>query len=163
MTGDSLKIYRAKRDFRQTSEPEGRPAKKTKKSLPIFVIQKHDASRLHYDFRLEVKGVLKSWAVPKGLSSDPRDRRLAVQTEDHPLEYADFEGTIPKGEYGGGKVTLWDRGVYAAQGVEEALEKGHVVVWLKGKKAKGAYALIRIRSFRGKRDKSWLVVKMRDR
>ena len=134
---------------------------------PLFVIQKHDASTLHYDFRLEVDGVLKSWAVPKGPSTNPRERRLAVPTEDHPMEYADFEGVIPEGEYGGGTVLLWDRGTYRnlrAEGdkpvsMSEALAEGRVAVWLEGKKLRGGYALIRT----GKSDDArWLLIKMKD-
>ncbi|MDY0039445.1 MAG: DNA polymerase ligase N-terminal domain-containing protein [Desulforhabdus sp.] len=166
---DSLKTYRDKRDFGRTSEPAG--SEKKSSEQPRFVIQKHDARQLHYDFRLEVDGVLKSWAVPKGPSTDPRDKRLAVPTEDHPMEYADFEGIIPEGEYGGGTVLVWDTGTYRnlreekegdGASMEQALEQGTVEVWLEGKKLEGGYALIRT----GKPDKSgkerWLLIKKRD-
>ena len=165
-TEDKLKEYKEKRDFRRTSEPGGERARPSEK--PIFVIQKHDASNLHYDFRLEVDGVLKSWAVPKGPSTDPSVKRLALPTEDHPLDYADFEGTIPEGEYGAGTVMVWDTGEYrnlrkekAEDGVsmEEALEEGKVEVWLEGKKLKGGYALIRTG---GGQDARWLLIKMDD-
>jgi bifunctional non-homologous end joining protein LigD len=112
---NKLALYRQKRDFTKTAEPSGR-AKVTPADYPRFVIQKHAATRLHYDLRLEVDGVFKSWAVTKGPSLDPKDKRLAVETEDHPLDYGDFEGTIPKGEYGGGTVMLWDRGFWAVDG-----------------------------------------------
>jgi len=134
---------------------------------PVFVIQKHDARTLHYDFRLEVDGVLKSWAVPRGPSTDPRERRLAVAVEDHPLDYADFESTIPKGEYGAGAVLVCDRGTYRNLRAEddepvsmaEALQDGHVAVWLAGEKLRGGYALIRT----GKGDDNrWLLIKMKD-
>jgi DNA ligase D-like protein (predicted 3'-phosphoesterase) len=163
---DKLKEYKKKRDFRKTPEPKAAAGKKGGRR--VFVIQKHDASNLHYDFRLEVDGVLKSWAVPKGPSTDPREKRLAVPTEDHPLEYAGFEGVIPEGEYGAGSVLVWDTGHYRNlkeddDGNEVPLEKsiddGHVTVWLEGKKLKGGYALIRT----GKGDdKRWLLVKMKD-
>jgi DNA ligase D-like protein (predicted 3'-phosphoesterase) len=131
------------------------------------VIQKHAARRLHYDFRIEVDGVLKSWAVPKGPSTDPRDRRLAVPTEDHPMEYATFEGVIPEGEYGAGTVMVWDTGTYAnireKDGEEspmaECVESGHIAIWLEGKKLQGGYALVRT----GKGDSArWLLLKMKD-
>ena len=134
---------------------------------PIFVIQKHDARTLHYDFRLEVDGVLKSWAVPKGPSTNPRERRLAVAVEDHPLDYANFEGRIPDGEYGAGAVLVWDHGTYRNLRAEddepasmaEALQDGHVAVWLEGEKLRGGYALIRT----GKGDDNrWLLIKMKD-
>ncbi len=149
MTKASLKDYQEKRDFSRTPEPEGKGPGTSRE--PIFVIQKHDASHLHYDFRLEVDGVLKSWAIPKGPSTDPKDKRLAVPTEDHPLEYADFEGTIPAGEYGAGTVLVWDTGPYRnltekkgeAIPLGQAVAHGHVKVWLEGKKLKGGYALTR--------------------
>jgi len=162
---DPLKEYRSKRDFGKTPESPGGGRKSLDK--PIFVIQKHDASNLHYDFRLEVNGVLKSWAVPKGPSTDPREKRLAVPTEDHPLEYADFEGVIPEGEYGAGTVMVWDAGTYTninkkddrTVSMEDSLKSGKVVVNLEGNKIKGGYALIRT----GKGEKSrWLIIKKKD-
>src|ERR1700755_525987 len=126
MAKDKLTSYRAKRDFEKTREPSGKEAVKAT-TRRRFVIQKHDATRLHYDLRLELDGVFKSWAVTKGPSLDPRDRRLAVEVEDHPLDYGDFEGTIPQGEYGGGTVMLWDRGYWAPDGggdPERGLRKG---------------------------------------
>jgi DNA ligase D-like protein (predicted 3'-phosphoesterase) len=157
---DSLAAYRRKRDLRRTPEPRGGGKRRGRE--PRFVIQKHDASTLHYDFRLEASGVLKSWAVPKGPSTDPREKRLAMPTEDHPLGYADFEGVIPEGEYGAGRVIVWDRGSYRNLGeepVEEALKSGHAAVWLEGEKLRGGYALTRIG--KGKRER-WLLVKMDD-
>ncbi len=162
----SLKTYQEKRDFGRTGEPSGGRARPSA-GAPIFVIQKHDASRLHYDFRLEVDGVLKSWAVPKGPSTDPREKRLAVPTEDHPLEYADFEGVIPAGEYGAGTVMVWDTGTFEnitekkgqAIDLPQAVAHGHLKVWLNGQKLKGGYALTR---FRTGKDESWLLVKMDD-
>jgi DNA ligase D-like protein (predicted 3'-phosphoesterase) len=160
----SLREYRRKRDFGRTSEPSGEEGAKPAK-LPRYVVQKHDASSLHYDFRLEIGGVLVSWAVPKGPSTDPAEKRLAMRTEDHPLEYAGFEGMIPEGEYGAGKVMVWDSGTYhnltEEKGREtpmaEALKKGHIAVWLKGKKLEGGYALTALGD-----GKKWLLVKMRD-
>jgi DNA ligase D-like protein (predicted 3'-phosphoesterase) len=162
-TDDSLKKYREKRDFRKTGEPQGE--KKKSSAEPIFVIQKHDASRLHYDFRLEVDGVLRSWAIPKGVSTVPREKRLAVPTEDHPLEYGDFEGVIPEGEYGAGTVMVWDTGPYRnlrgekkgdGASMKKSLEDGKVEVWLEGKKIQGGYALIRTG------DGRWLLIKKKD-
>jgi DNA ligase D-like protein (predicted 3'-phosphoesterase) len=166
MTADPLREYRRKRDFGRTPEPSkrGRPRR-----APRFVIQKHDASSLHYDFRLEAGGVLKSWAVPKGPSTDPREKRLAMPTEDHPLSYGDFEGVIPEGEYGAGPVIVWDAGTYrnlTEEGgtkisVEEAVDRGHVKVWLEGTKLRGGWSLRRTAIGRSARAK-WLLVKLRD-
>ncbi len=166
-----LSTYQSKRDFAKTSEPSGDEVEfEWAGERPIFVIQKHQASTLHYDFRLEVDGVLKSWAVPKGPSTDPSQRRLAMPTEDHPLAYADFEGVIPEGEYGGGTVLVWDRGSYrnlkeeeegeeASKPVSQQIEDGHVTVWLEGEKLSGGYALVRT----GKGDDArWLLIKMKD-
>lgn len=163
-----LKKYRAKRDFKKTNEPFG--ADKNSKREKIFVIQKHDASSVHYDFRLEVDGVLKSWAVPKGPSTDPSDKRLAIPTEDHPIEYADFEGVIPEDEYGGGTVMIWDAGTYKnlkenegddkeKKSMKQALKEGHATFWLAGKKLKGGYALIRTSK---RKDEKWMLIKMDD-
>ncbi len=164
-TPDSLKTYQEKREFSKTPEPAGGGREPSDK--PIFVIQKHAARTLHYDFRLEVEGVLKSWAVPKGPSLNPQDKRLAVPTEDHPLEYADFEGVIPAGEYGAGAVMVWDYGTYRnitekkgnAIPMAEAVPHGHLKVWLEGKKLKGGYALTR---FKKEPDEAWLLVKADD-
>ncbi|WP_045836015.1 non-homologous end-joining DNA ligase [Hyphomicrobium sp. 99] len=165
MAQKKLSEYRAKRDFTKTAEPSGaanvRPAKYLR-----FVIQKHDATRLHYDFRLELDGVFKSWAVTKGPSIDPKDKRLAVEVEDHPLDYGDFEGTIPKGQYGGGTVMLWDRGFWQPIGdesPEEQLRKGELKFILAGDKLKGSWVLVRMKTDRtgGKRT-NWLLIKHRD-
>lgn len=158
-----LKQYRKKRDVKKSGEPSG--SKKSRSGdKPIFVIQKHDASSLHYDFRLEVDGVLKSWAVPKGPSTDPSDKRLAVETEDHPIEYADFEGLIPEGEYGAGTVMVWDRGHFKNLREETSMAKGfkegQLEVWLEGEKLRGGYALSHFRT-EGKQ-RQWLLIKMRD-
>lgn len=161
----ALLDYRAKRDFTKTAEPQGTRAIRTAEYLR-FVIQKHDATRLHYDLRLEVDGVFKSWAVTKGPSRDPADKRLAVEVEDHPLDYGDFEGTIPKGEYGGGTVMLWDRGFWAPlDGADpaQALAKGELKFNLAGEKLKGSYVLVRMKHDRtgGKRT-NWLLIKHKD-
>ncbi|UYG07386.1 DNA polymerase ligase N-terminal domain-containing protein [Halomonas sp. M4R1S46] len=164
---DKLARYRRKRDPRQTREPMGEEARRGgDDDRPIFVIQQHAASTLHYDFRLEVDGVLKSWAVPKGPSTDPRVKRLAIPTEDHPLAYADFEGVIPAGQYGAGRVLIWDRGHYRnlkegedAPSVAEQLADGHATIWLEGEKLRGGYALIHTRLEKGK---DWLLVKIDD-
>ncbi len=165
MADQSLRDYEAKRDFRRSPEPAGGGGGPS--AAPIFVIQKHDASHLHYDFRLEVDGVLKSWAIPKGPSTDPQEKRLAVPTEDHPLEYADFEGVIPPGEYGAGTVLVWDTGKFrnltekkgVAIPLPAALAHGHLKVWLEGRKLKGGYALTR---FKTGKDEAWLLVKADD-
>jgi DNA ligase D-like protein (predicted 3'-phosphoesterase) len=159
-----LSEYRKKRDFKRTPEPSGRQKRAGKK--PIFVIQKHDARNLHYDFRIEVNGVLKSWAVPKGPSLDPKIKRLSIETEDHPMDYADFEGTIPEGEYGGGTVMVWDKGTYRnlkekdgrEVPMEKCIENGHLTIRLEGKKLGGGYSLTRFK----KEDRQWLLVKMDD-
>jgi DNA ligase D-like protein (predicted 3'-phosphoesterase) len=165
-TAMTMSRYRAKRDFGRSPEPEGGRGKSNGKR-PIFVIQEHDASTLHYDFRLEIDGVLKSWAVPKGPSTDPREKRLAAPTEDHPMDYADFEGVIPEGEYGAGTVLVWDTGPYEnisekdgeAITAAEALGKGHLSVRLFGKKLQGGYTLVRMGD---DEDADWLLIKMRD-
>jgi DNA ligase D-like protein (predicted 3'-phosphoesterase) len=164
---DTLKQYRAKRRLCRTSEPSsGRKRRRARE--PRFVVQKHAASSLHYDFRLEVDGVLKSWAVPKGPSTDPREKRLAMAVEDHPLDYVDFEGVIPQGEYGAGAVIVWDIGPYRNLSEKEgdevplarALADGHAAVELQGRKLRGAYALTRMGG--GGRER-WLLVKKRDK
>src|SRR5712671_6029254 len=157
----ALEEYKRKRRFEETPEP---PPKLQKKTEHRFVVQKHDATRLHYDFRLELDGVLKSWAVPKGPSLDPGDKRLAVEVEDHPVDYGSFEGTIPKGQYGGGSVLLWDRGTWSPIGdAREGLRRGNLKFELHGKKLQGAWALIRIRG-RGEEEakKNWLLIKERE-
>ena len=153
----ALTEYKKKRKFDKTPEPG--PEKKHTRTGRMFVIQKHRATQLHYDFRLEVDGVLKSWAVPKGPSLDPKVKRMAVPTEDHPMEYANFEGVIPKGNYGAGRVIVWEMGVYAPLGdtsMQDGLKKGHVSFALVGRKLEGGFALTRLR------DDSWLLVKMAD-
>jgi bifunctional non-homologous end joining protein LigD len=159
----SLAEYRRKRDFGKTREPRGTVAPGRKKLT--FVVQHHFASREHYDFRLELDGVLKSWAVPKGPSTKPGERRLAVEVEDHPLAYATFEGTIPEGEYGAGEVFRWDRGTWEPAGdPHEGLEKGTLSFTLHGRKLKGAWTLTRMRDDPGKRDKhNWLLIKRSDK
>ncbi|MGZ6563235.1 MAG: DNA polymerase ligase N-terminal domain-containing protein [Solirubrobacteraceae bacterium] len=166
---DSLREYRAKRNLRRTPEPAGRQRRPRAPHDPIFVVQKHAARSEHYDFRLEVDGVLKSWAVPKGPSTDPSEKRLAIRVEDHPLDYATFEGVIPEGEYGAGAVIVWDTGTYRNRTrrdgrevpIERALDDGHVVVELFGRKLRGAYALTRI-GVDGRGRERWLLLKKRD-
>lgn len=171
MDQDQLREYIRKRNFEATPEPAANQGQKSAK--PIWVIQKHDASNLHYDFRLEVDGVLKSWAVPKGPSTDPGEKRLALPTEDHPLEYARFEGVIPADEYGGGTVMIWDTGTYRNLKAEieaederepmsmtEAYAAGHLSVYLEGgQKIAGGYTLVRTGSGKNSR---WLLIKIAD-
>jgi bifunctional non-homologous end joining protein LigD len=159
---DKLARYRAMRDFSQTAEPDS--AEKTKPSKRLrFVIQKHAATRLHYDFRLELDGVFLSWAVTRGPSLDPADRRLAVQTEDHPLDYGDFEGTIPKGQYGGGTVMLWDRGYWEPEGDPKAmLKSGDLKFTLDGQRLKGSWVLVRMKRRAGEKRDNWLLIKHHD-
>jgi len=170
MAKRGLDEYRRRRDFSSTSEPapRGRGRRGAARRHPRFTIQKHAATSLHYDFRLEVDGVLASWAVPKGPSLDPRDKRLAMRTEDHPLDYLEFEGVIPKGEYGGGPVIVWDRGVFQnisktrrgePMDLATAIEAGDVKVFLLGEKVRGPYALVRT-SDPGEREQ-WLLIKKR--
>jgi bifunctional non-homologous end joining protein LigD len=166
-TDPQLAEYRRKRDFSKTDEPAGGPAKAQRKHA--FVIQKHAASHLHYDLRLEHDGVMKSWAVPKGPSLDPSVKRLAMQVEDHPIEYNSFEGTIPRGEYGGGTVMLWERGTYTYggsnpdpdEGMRQGLQKGDFKFVLDGKRLKGSWALVRMRRDQAGKAQ-WLLIKHRD-
>ena len=165
--GESLKNYRSKRNFDVTPEPSGsgRSRASSKKAL-AYVIQKHQASHLHYDFRLEWNSVLVSWAIPKGPSLDPSVKRLAAAVEDHPVEYGSFEGVIPEGEYGGGTVMLWDQGTWTPEDsdVDAALRKGELKFTLNGKKLKGSWVLIRTKGgFGGSRKPQWLLIKHRDR
>jgi DNA ligase D-like protein (predicted 3'-phosphoesterase) len=171
----SLTEYERKRDFSKTREPSGKKAsakgkggKRARRRHPRFTVQKHSATSLHYDLRLEVDGVLASWAVPKGPSTNPADKRLAMRTEDHPLDYLEFEGVIPKGEYGAGPVIVWDRGVFEnisetrrgePMELSEAIDKGDVKVFLLGEKIRGPYALVRT-SKPGDREQ-WLLIKKR--
>lgn len=166
MAGNTLKTYQKMRDFKSTPEPRGSPAKAGR--VPIFVIQQHDASRLHYDLRLEVEGVLKSWAVPKGPSADPKIKRLAIPTEDHPIDYANFEGVIPEEQYGAGAVMVWDAGTYAntkaeihghQMSMKTGIERGEITFRLNGKKVKGGYVLIRIKKVP---EEIWLLIKRKD-
>ena len=152
----ALTEYKKKRRFDKTPEPG--PQTKKSKTGRMYVIQKHRASALHYDFRLEADGVLKSWAVPKGPSLDPNVKRLAMQVEDHPVDYADFEGVIPEGEYGGGTVMVWDIGTYEpeTENVTASIRKGELKFSLKGEKLQGSWVLVRTR------DRQWLLIKHRD-
>src|ERR1700734_3638648 len=162
---NKLSKYRAKRDFSKTAEPSGQ-TKITASNRRRFIVQKHAATRLHYDLRLELDGIFKSWAVTRGPSLNPHDKRLAVEVEDHPLDYGDFEGTIPKGQYGGGTVQLWDRGFWQVEGrdtAEVALQKGDLKFTLDGERLKGSWVLVRMRGdkFKSKRT-NWLLIKHRD-
>ena len=165
----ALTKYNKKRNFDETSEPEGKVNKSASKL--IFVIQRHKASRLHYDFRLELDGVLKSWAVPKGPSMNPSDKRLAMMVEDHPYDYKDFSGIIPEGNYGAGIVEIWDSGTYsdiensslkeAEKNLKKGLKAGDLKVRLYGKKLKGEFVLVKLKK-QDKDDNSWLLIKHRD-
>lgn len=165
----SLQEYKKKRNFKETAEPKGAKVKASPKLR--FVVQRHAATRLHYDFRLEMDGVLKSWAVPKGPSLNPADKRLAMMVEDHPFEYRTFEGTIPKGNYGAGEVEIWDEGTYEPIKKDEKksantlllseLKSGSLKFKLKGKKLKGEFALVKIKN--AKEENSWLLIKHDDR
>ncbi|WP_261387562.1 DNA polymerase ligase N-terminal domain-containing protein [Chitinophaga pinensis] len=163
----SLRTYDEKRDFKQTAEPKG-GKKKSAGKQHIFVIQRHHASRLHYDFRLEVDGVLKSWAVPKGPSMNPSDKRLAMQVEDHPYDYKDFEGVIPEGNYGAGSVYVWDKGSYELlhqdgssfdKEAGKEIKEGNLKIRLKGRKVKGEFALVKMKNTD---DNAWLLLKHKD-
>jgi DNA ligase D-like protein (predicted 3'-phosphoesterase) len=164
---DILELYKSKRDFEVSPEPTGKSVTRKKSEKPLFVIQKHNARHVHYDFRLEIDGVLKSWAVPKGPSTDPHDKRLAIETEDHPIEYATFEGIIPEGHYGAGSVIVWDTGTFEnlkeKDGIpvllKDSYKNGQIEVRLHGTKLQGGYALIRTDSDDGRK---WLLIKMRD-
>ena len=158
----SLNEYKSKRNFKKTTEPEGQIKQGGEE---IFVVQKHDASKLHYDFRLQIEGVLKSWAIPKGPSLDPSKKRLAIPTEDHPIDYVDFEGIIPENNYGAGRVIVWDKGTYENKtekngqtiSFKKAYDSGHITLILKGKKLKGEFALIRLKG-----NDKWLLIKKDD-
>ncbi|SHF47349.1 DNA ligase D, 3'-phosphoesterase domain-containing protein [Fodinibius roseus] len=160
--------YEEKRNMDETPEPSSPGRDKSSGNGPIFVIHKHDASNLHYDFRLEIEGVLKSWVLPKGPSTDPSQKRLAIPTEDHPMDYADFEGVIPEGQYGAGTVMVWDRGTYRNIHMEddhtvpmnESYKTGNIGVELEGEKIKGGYALFKPSS--NNMDGNWLLIKMDD-
>ena len=157
---DRLKTYREKRDFSRTSEPAGGPAAA---GGDVFVVHKHHATADHYDLRLQVGDVLKSWAVPKGPSLDPADKRLAVETEDHPLDYVDFEGVIPEGEYGGGPMIVWDTGTWAPMGDAAAdIAKGAFKFRLAGDKLHGGWMLTRLKPKPGEKKRNWLLFKERD-
>lgn len=161
----SDKKYEEKRDFEKSPEPKS-SGKKNSGNSAMFVIQKHDASNLHYDFRLEIDGTLKSWAVPKGPSTDPSEKRLAVPVEDHPIEYGNFEGVIPEGQYGAGTVMIWDKGTYQnlkkedgkTVPMKECYKNGKIEIFLKGKKISGGYTLVKMKN----RDGNWLLIKMDD-
>src|SRR5215213_4326359 len=158
---DPLKRYKSMRDFSITSEPEGKVA--PSKSKLSFVIQKHWATRLHYDFRLELAGTMKSWAVPKGPSFDPADKRMAVHVEDHPLSYNQFEGTIPPGQYGAGKVIIWDKGVWVPlEDPHKGMRDGKLKFELRGHKMKGHWTLVRMKGRGDERQEPWLLIKEKD-
>jgi bifunctional non-homologous end joining protein LigD len=157
-----IETYNKKRDFSKTAEPKGKTGRA---KGDRFVVQKHDASRLHWDFRLELDGVLKSWAVPKGPSLDPGTNRLAMRTEDHPLGYADFEGTIPPGEYGGGTVMLWDQGKWVPEPGKDpskTIEEGHLHFTLIGERMKGEWVMFRMKGRPGEKGEAWMLKKVGD-
>ncbi len=157
-----LRTYRAKRNFETTAEPRGGSAKRAAPTSS-FVIQKHAATRLHYDLRLELDGVMKSWAVTRGPSLVPAEKRLAIHVEDHPIEYNTFEGTIPKGQYGGGTVMIWDRGTWEAEGDAAAsYAKGRLTFRLSGERLQGMWHLVRLRKRPGERQEGWLLIKSDD-
>src|SRR5437762_10911492 len=157
-----LQRYHRKRDFGKTPEPRGGLTERRRSGLRI-VVQKHAARRLHYDFRLELDGALKSWAVPKGPSLDPADKRMAVHVEDHPLDYANFEGMIPPGHYGAGTVIVWDRGVWVPEGdPDAAYHAGKLKFELRGEKLHGHWTLVRMHGSRQKERDAWLLIKERD-
>ena len=157
-----LEKYQSKRNFKITKEPRGR--KSVENESLRFVVQQHHASRMHYDFRLEMEGVLKSWAVPKGPCLDPHEKRLAVEVEDHPVDYIDFEGRIPEGQYGAGEVIVWDTGLWLPEGdALKGLKKGHLAFSLKGKKLKGEWSLVRMNTLEKKSKPNWLLIKKDDK
>ena len=166
MANARLTRYQTMRDFTATAEPSGREGTVTASDRRRFVIQKHAASRLHFDLRLEDEGTFRSWAVTRGPSLDPKDRRLAVEVEDHPLDYGDFEGTIPKGQYGGGTVQLWDRGHWIPEAgfedVARALEVGELKFVLEGERLRGSWVLVRMKGDRNPKRDNWLLIKHRD-
>jgi bifunctional non-homologous end joining protein LigD len=164
-TAAKLKKYQSMRDFARTAEPSGKAAGVKPSPQLRYVIQKHAATRLHYDFRLELNGTFRSWAVTRGPSLDPADKRLAVEVEDHPLDYGDFEGTIPKGQYGGGTVLLWDRGYWAPEGdPDKMLAKGDLKFVLEGQKLHGGWVLVRMRPDKfGDKRNNWLLIKHKDK
>ena len=160
MPEKGLETYRKKRDFTRTAEPPGGAAAR---SGSLYMIHKHDATRLHYDLRLQVGDVLKSWAVPKGPSLDPKEKRLAVEVENHPLEYGDFEGVIAEGQYGAGATLIWDYGTWAPMGdLEESLKKGALKFRLAGEKLHGGWMLTRLKRRPGDKKDNWLLIKERD-
>jgi DNA ligase D-like protein (predicted 3'-phosphoesterase) len=159
---DKLSHYHKKRNFSKTTEPKG---KIQDSPVPVFVVQKHAATTLHYDFRIEIDGVLKSWAIPKGPSMDPHDKRLAIPTEDHPMEYKDFAGIIPEGEYGAGTVEIWDHGTYENllnTPMSKSFANGKIEIKLHGKKLKGSYTLFAMKNAvaQNGKTKPWLLIKM---
>ncbi|MBV9888491.1 MAG: hypothetical protein JO119_18260 [Acidobacteria bacterium] len=160
----TLAKYKEKRNFKVTPEPSGDASKRVTDKHLLYVIQKHRATQLHYDFRLEFEGVLLSWAVPKGPSLDPSVKRLAMQVEDHPVDYGGFEGVIPEGEYGGGTVMVWDTGTWTPESpdIAAALKKGDLKFQLHGKKLRGSWVLVRTHGFGSSSGKSWLLIKHRD-